>query len=168
LIPLKKEEFPFAQYAGSKTPLLQIASRNQRAAHSTTIEWLTDSIEELSTNYTQIVRTPFYGGGGDREMWGALERHLEDVERILWFGIPSSRTQDGMISTCGGAEFFLKREPLHADRFVLRPLRDLVLLRDRGLGDEFRSLEERSHEFLSEFLLEVTAAPAIRRPRGLR
>jgi hypothetical protein len=151
----RTEAFPFAEYATMKTPLLQYATQDQRPANSTTIEWLTDVYTEPQKNHTQIVRTPFLGG--ERDKWAALERHLKTVEDILWFGKPS-RSFDGSypLVTCGGVLHYLRREPLYADVIRLRPLQDLVLLYDRG--------PDGKHEFLSEFSLEVIAAPKIRRP----
>ncbi len=160
----RKEDFPFAQYADDKYPLLKIAAANQQRASSYKVEWLVDGQwDNRWENFTQIFRTPFTPDpeSGDREMWRALERHLQDVENALWFGNPSyvsssERHHGHPIGTCGGALHYLKREPLSADTFVLRVLQDCVLLKDRGVA------ANRVDEFLSEISLQVNPAPKIR------
>ena len=152
-------EYPFASVADDRHPLLRIAAREMRPAHSVKVEWLMESLDgerEIWENFTQIVRTPFTPRDDtDRDLYRALDRHLEDVENTLWYGKPSYDLNQPL-TTCGGALHYLGRPPLYADQFFLRPLRDLVLLKDRGAGATI------VHEFLSEFSLEVRPAPAIR------
>lgn len=154
-------EYPFAHYASSRQPLLQQAVKEQVSAHSVKVEWLLDTSQtgdrEIWENYTQIIRTPFTPINGDRELYLALEKHLDDVEKVLWFGTPSYEVSGAHpFSTCGGVLHYLNRAPLYADRIILRPLRDLVLLKDRH---EVRTV----HEFLSEVSLQVIPAPSIPR-----
>lgn len=159
-----KEDFPYAQYADSKYPLLQIAAANTGSASSYKVEWLPDLNGEPWVNFTQIVRTPFKPSPdpyiAERDKWRAHESHLQDVENILWHGVPSyeRKGRGGYpLHTCGGALHYLGREPLQADTFSLRIMQDCVLLMDRG------AVGQRVDEFLSEFSLEVRPAWPIKR-----
>ncbi len=155
-----KEDFPYATYADSKYPLLRIAASNQSKAHSYKVEWLCDSPEEREVwvNYTQIFRTPFTPtDDSDRELYRALERHLQDVEDTLWHGTPNYNASGAHpIGFCGGVLHYLGRPPLYEDHISLRVMQDLILLKDRGEGSSV------VHEFLSEISLEVRPCIAIR------
>jgi hypothetical protein len=163
----RKADFPLAVYATSRQPLLQFAAADQRPATSYHIEWLAPSptaprVFGRRENFCQIFRTTFKDGGSERNMWLALERHLDTIEQTLWDGIPSYGMDVHPIGMCGGVLHYLGREPTSADTIRLRPLQDCVLLYNRGDGyPDDPALE--THEFLTELSLEVVPPPAIRR-----
>lgn len=156
-----KTDYPFAKYADSRYPLLQIAAENGHMAGSCKVDWLVDGPDGRETwvNFTQILRTPFTPDEhGERALYTALEKHLRDAENVLWYGIPSYNAKGrSPVGSCGGALHYLKRNPLRADRFALRVLQDMVLLQDRQTRDS-----APVGEFLSEFSLEVIPAPEIK------
>jgi hypothetical protein len=94
--------------------------------------------------------------------------HLRDVERSLEFGAARKvvtyemrQDEDGdwyiyenVLQFCGGYRHFLGRDLADNDTIRLRPLRDLVLLKNRQAPD----FDGYAEEWLSEFSLEVTPA----------
>jgi hypothetical protein len=163
----QKEQYPFAEYADGRYPLLRIAAADQFPAHGYKVEWLVDRVEDgrfvqdTEENFTQITRTPFSPdpASGDREQYRALEAHLRAVEDTLWFGVPSyerNGPHGHPIGFCGGVLHYLGRAPLRADRIVLHVLQDCVLLKDGA--EAGRRL---THEFLSEYSLQVCSGEQI-------
>lgn len=162
-----KTDYPFAQYADERFPLLQRAVRETGPLATYTVEWIGDwslrgdNEDGLWRNYGQIVRTPFTPRDDtDRDLWLALDRHLQTVENTLWDGVPSYTTNCGNghpLGTCGGVRHYLGREPVETDEIILRIMQDCVLLAYRS-----ESKTRPVHEFLSEFSLQVSPARAIR------
>lgn len=153
----------------SKRPLLKAARENASPAHSVRVEWLVERVVDggfrhaIWHNFTQILRQPFTQGWlkseGRRQTFTeaakeAGEKILDDAEMTLWYGTPT-RDVNIHLTTCGGVRHYLKRRVYENDTVSLRELQTLVLLRDCGEGDEFRAEEDRRHEWLWEFSLQV-------------
>jgi hypothetical protein len=159
---VKPEDIGFENVGDYRYPLLRAALRDARPAISFKVEWLVDTpSRDPWVNYTQIVRTPFSVGPGDdydREKYYALEQHLGEVERVLWDGVPDyTATEATPRSSCGGVRHYLGRDPHAGDRVALRVLRDVALYKNRDDG----SSSVRTHEYISEFSLEVVPAPPL-------